>query len=108
MDVEEVGAHIVERQCVVPFEFDGIRFNRGLRADLLVENQVIVELKSKERLAPVHFKQALTYLRLLDLRLGFLINFRCATMKEGLHRIVNAYRPEPSSPLRVNQNLTPT
>ena len=63
--------------------------DNGLRVDLLVEDQVVVELKSVETLVPAHGKQVLTYLRLLDLPLGLLINFGAATMKEGLRRIVN-------------------
>lgn len=96
----------VERQKVVAFEYDGMHFEEGLRLDLLVEDRVIVELKSVEKLAPVHSKQLLTYLRLMDLRVGLLINFGAATLKEGLHRVVNNYRPSPSaSPrLRVNQD----
>lgn len=93
----------VERQKAVRFEYDGVVFEEGFRADLLVENQVIVELKSVERLAPVHSKQLLTYLRLMRLQVGLLINFGGATLKEGLHRIVNGLTPSASPRLRVNQ-----
>lgn len=93
----------VEREKEVPFEFDGVRFEEGLRLDLLVENRVVVELKSVEKLAPVHSKQILTYLRLLDLRVGLLINFGAPTFKEGLKRVVNAYASTADSPLRINQ-----
>jgi len=95
----------VERQKIVAFEYDGMRFEEGLRLDLLVEGCVVVELKSVEKLAPVHPKQLLTYLRLLNLPVGLLINFGAATLKEGLQRIVNNYKPSLSaSPrLRVNQ-----
>ena len=93
----------VEREKEVSFEFDGVRFEEGLRLDLLVENRVVVELKSVERLAPVHSKQILTYLRLLDLRVGLLINFGAPTLKEGLQRVVNAYTTTVDSPLRINQ-----
>jgi iron complex transport system substrate-binding protein len=79
----------VERQRPVPIEFDGMRFDEGFRADLIVENAVIVELKSVEHLAPVHSKQVLTYLRLLDFRLGLLINFGAPVIKDGIKRIVN-------------------
>jgi len=85
----------VERQTVLPFTFDGMKFERGLRLDLLVEGRVVVEIKSRERLLPVHSKQLLTYLRLLDLRVGLLINFGEPTLKNGLKRIVNNYRAEP-------------
>jgi GxxExxY protein len=83
----------VARQVPVPFEFDGLRFDEGFRVDLLVNNQVIVELKSVERAAPVHSKQLLTYLRLSNLRVGLLINFGAPTLKEGIRRVVNAYVP---------------
>jgi iron complex transport system substrate-binding protein len=78
-------------QSPVTFEFDGIRFDDGLRIDLLVEDTVVVELKSVEQLAAVHSKQVLTYLRLLDLRVRLLINFGASTLRAGLHRIVNNY-----------------
>ena len=96
----------VQRQVAVSFEFDGMHFSEGLRIDLLVDDLVIIELKSVERLAPVHSKQLLTYLRLMNLSVGLLINFGGATLKEGLHRIVNNHRPSNSaSPrLRVNQH----
>ena len=83
----------VERQRVVPFEYDGLKFDEGFRIDLLVDGRVVVELKSVERIAPVHPKQLLTYLRLLDLRAGLLLNFGAPTMKEGIRRVVNNYRP---------------
>ena len=79
----------VERQKVVRFHYDGMTFDEGLRIDLFVDDQVIVELKSVERLAPVHGKQVLTYLRLLHLPVGLLITFGAATLKEGVHRIIN-------------------
>ena len=81
----------VAKQLRVSFEFDGMVFDEGLRIDLLVEDQVIVELKSVEVLAPVHRKQLLTYLRLMDKRVGLLLNFGAAVMKDGIHRIVNRY-----------------
>ena len=83
----------VERQKSITFEFDGIRFEDGLKLDLLVDDCVIVELKSVEKLAPVHAKQLLTYLRVLDLRVGLLLNFGAPTMREGLKRVINSYRP---------------
>ena len=79
----------VERQKAVPITYDGLRFDEGFRADLLVENCVVVELKSVEQLSPVHSKQLLTYLRLLDYRLGLLINFGAPVIKDGVRRIVN-------------------
>ena len=100
-DLERRGLKVA-RQKTVAFDFDDLHFDYGLHVDLLVEGVVVVELKSVEKLAPVHSKQLLTYLRLLNLPVGLLINFGAATLKEGLHRIVNDYRPAPcpsSSPL---------
>ena len=94
----------VERQKVVEFEYHGILFKDGLRVDLMIDNQLIVELKSVETLAPVHSKQVLTYLRLLHMPLGLLINFGAATFKEGCKRIVNQHKDFASSRLRVNQS----
>lgn len=94
----------VERQKPVTFEYDDMRFDEGLRLDLLVNGQLVVELKSVETLAPVHPKQLLTYLRLLKLPLGLLINFGSATFKEGCKRVVNNHQSFASSRLRVNQD----
>ena len=96
----------VERQKVIRFEYDGMVFEEGLRVDLIVEDQVIVELKSIEELAPVHSKQVLTYLRLMNLPVGLLINFGAATLKEGLRRIVNNLPPSASPHLRVNTSVS--
>ena len=71
----------VERQKPIPIEYEGIRFEEGFRADLIVEDCVLVELKSVEELARVHSKQLLTYLRLLDYRLGLLTNFGAPVIK---------------------------
>jgi GxxExxY protein len=76
-------------QQPIPVVYDGIRIETGFRADLIVEDKVIVEIKSVELLAPVHRKQLLTYLRLADKRLGLLINFHVALIKDGITRIVN-------------------
>lgn len=86
----ERGGLAVERQKAIPFEFDGMKFDEAFRADLLVDGRVVVELKSVEKLAPVHHKQLLTYLRVLDLPIGLLINFGAPKLKDGVHRIVNA------------------
>jgi GxxExxY protein len=77
------------RQQPIPVVYDRIRIDAGFRADLIVEDKVIVEVKSVELLAPVHKKQLLTYLRLADKRLGLLINFHVALIKDGITRIVN-------------------
>ena len=81
------------RQVPVSFEYDGLSFQDAFRVDLLVESRVVVELKSVERLAPVHSKQLLTYLRLMNLPIGLLVNFGASTLKEGLHRIANSRAP---------------
>ena len=96
----------VERQSPVPIVFHGCRFEEGFRADLIVEGKLLIELKSVEFLQPVHGKQVLTYLRLLDLRMGLLINFGAATFKEGVKRIVNSHQDFASSRLRVNQSAS--
>ena len=95
----------IERQKPVSFRYDGMDFNGGFRVDLMVESQVIVEIKSVERLAPVHSKQLLTYLRLLNLPVGLLINFGASTLKDGLNRIATGLLPTASPRLRVNQIL---
>jgi GxxExxY protein len=78
-----------ERQVAVPLEYDGIRFDEGFRADIFVEEEVIVELKAVEKVLPVHKKQVLTYLRLTNSRLGLLINFGAPLIKDGITRVVN-------------------
>ncbi len=73
----------------MPIVFGDLKFDEGFRADLIVEDKVIIELKSVEQIAPVHKKQLLTYLRLADKRLGLLINFGSSVIKDGISRIVN-------------------
>lgn len=79
----------VERQKPIPIEFEELHCKEGFRADLIVERAVIVELKSIELLAPIHYKQLLTYLRLSDYRPGLLINCGAPVIKDGIKRIVN-------------------
>jgi GxxExxY protein len=93
----------VTRQQPIPIEVMGISLNEGFRADLIVEGVLLIEWKSVEFFSPVHSKQVLTYLRLLNLPLGLLINFGAATFKEGCKRIVNGQQNFVSSCLRVNQ-----
>lgn len=73
----------------IPIEFDGLTFDDGFRADLLVNVLVILELKSLEKVHPVHKKQLLTYLKLTNLKLGYLLNFGDELMKNGITRIIN-------------------
>ena len=77
------------RQQDIPVIWDEIKLELGFRADIIVENKIILELKSVEELAPVHFKQLLTYLKLTGLKLGLLVNFNEVLIKDGIHRIVN-------------------
>src|SRR4051812_7654451 len=93
----------VERQRPIEIVFEGMRIKEGFRADLLVGGALIIEVKSVERLAPVHSKQVLTYLRLSGLPVGLLMNFGAQTFREGLKRIVNDHREITGSTLRVNQ-----
>jgi len=79
----------VDRQKAIPVFWNDVKMEIGFRADLIVENKVIVELKSVEHLAPVHPKQLLTYLKIADKRLGLLINFNEKLIKNGITRIVN-------------------
>jgi GxxExxY protein len=76
-------------QTPVPLVYEGIKFDIGFKTDVVVNDLVILELKSIEKLEPVHFKQLLTYLRLTGLRLGLLINFGETFLKDGIHRVVN-------------------
>ena len=82
----------VKRQAPVAVVYDNIKFDEGFRADLIVEDKVIVELKSVENVVPVYKKQLLTYLRLADKRLGLLINFGAELIRDGITRVVNGLR----------------
>jgi GxxExxY protein len=93
---------LVERQVPVTIQFDGLTIKDAFRVDILVESVFMIEVKSVERLAPIHSKQLLTYLRLSQRPLGLLMNFGGATFKEGLRRIVNEH-DNPTPALRVNQ-----
>lgn len=90
-ELRKRGLH-VDDEVGVPVEWDGVRLDLGFRADLIVEDKVIVELKSVEVIAPVHKKQLLTYLRLTDCKLGLLINFGSALIKDGITRVVNGLK----------------
>jgi GxxExxY protein len=79
----------VQRQVGVPIEFGGERFEEGFRADIIVEGKVILELKSVEKLNPVHKKQLITYLKLTGMKLGYVLNFGDELMKTGIVRLIN-------------------
>ena len=81
----------VERQKPIPIIFNGLALEEGFRADLIVEDKLIIEIKSVEKLAGVHGKQLLTYLRLTKLPLGLLMNFNQELFKDGLRRVSNSY-----------------
>ncbi len=77
------------RQQPIPVIWEEVKLDIGFRSDIIVESKVIIEIKSIELLAPVHYKQLLTYLRLTGLKLGLLVNFNQELIKNGIHRIVN-------------------
>lgn len=81
----------VARQVLIPIEFYGLRFDEGFRADIIVEDKVILELKSIETVNNAHKKQVLTYLKLTGHKLGYLLNFGDELMKDGISRILNGY-----------------
>jgi GxxExxY protein len=94
--------HHVAKQQPIDIDYEGLHFAAAFRADLIINRCVLVEIKSVERLNAAHGKQVLTYLRLLKQPVGLLINFGGETLKDGLKRIVNNYRPLAPSRLRVN------
>jgi len=83
----------VRRQVSIPIKFKGISFDEGFCADILVEDKVILELKSVESISRAHKKQVLTYLKLMDLKLGYLLNFGDSLMKNGITRLMNGVIP---------------
>ena len=87
-ELQKRGLRIL-RQQAIPVIYEEVRMDLGFRADLIVENKLVVEIKSVEAIAPVHKKQLLTYLRLTDKRLGLLINFNVELIKNGITRVVN-------------------
>ncbi len=103
--LEAIG-YRVDRQKLISAELDGMLFEAACRADLIVEDRLVIEIKSVDRPMPVHGKQVLTYLRLIRQPVGLLINFGGQTLKEGFRRIVNDYRPSapPSSSPRLRVN----
>lgn len=83
----------VARQVQVPVVYKGVVLDKGFQIDLLVENRLVIELKSTERDSALYPKQLLTYLRLMDLSLGLLMNFGQETFKQGIQRVVNNHQP---------------
>ncbi|PWT82615.1 MAG: GxxExxY protein [Acidobacteria bacterium] len=93
-ELEKIGLH-VERQKPIPVVYEGVKLECGFRADLLVEGQVIAELKAKDALHPIDEAQVLSHLRLLGLPVGLLINFHVIHLKDGIKRLVNRYQGPP-------------
>lgn len=93
----------VDRQKPIDIQFEDMRFEAAFRIDLLVDDRLLVEIKSVESLNAAHGKQHLTYLRLTGQAVGLLINFGGATLREGVRRVVNDHKPSASPRLRVNQ-----
>ncbi len=93
----------VERQVIVPIQYEGLVIDQGFRADLIVEKSLVIELKSVERIAPVHAKQLLTYLRFLNMPVGLLMNFSADKFTDGLRRIVNNHSDTVGSKLRMHR-----
>ena len=92
-ELQKIGMR-VERQKAVPLIYEAVKLDCGFRADLVVENRVVLELKCKEALHPVDVAQLLSHLRLLDLPIGLLINFHAVELRNGIRRMVNNYREE--------------
>jgi GxxExxY protein len=92
MRLEKLGLK-VDRQMPIDILYDGVRFRGAFTADILVEDRLLIEPKSTERTAPVHVQQLLTYLRLMELPLGLLMNFGAATFREGIRRVANGHKP---------------
>ena len=86
----------VQKEVAIPLVWDNLRFDMGFRADLIVNDLILIELKSIEELAPVHKKQVLTYPRITGKKLGLLINFGEETLKDGIRRIINGNLDEPA------------
>jgi GxxExxY protein len=88
-DLRESGLTIAQ-QVSMPFIYKELKMDVAYRLDIVVENKVIIEVKSVENLAPVHYSQLLTYLKLSEMKLGLLINFNSKTLTQGIHRIANS------------------
>ena len=87
-ELKNIGLN-VRRQVNIPIKYNNIKFDEGFRADIIVEDKIILELKSIETVKPVHKKQLLTYLKLSNLKLGYVLNFGEAYMRKGITRLIN-------------------
>lgn len=88
----------IERQLVMPINYEDLFIEKAYKVDLIVEKQLIVEVKSVEYLLAVHYKQLMTYLKLLHIKDGMLLNFKVEQMKEGIHRVFNTFSKPSFSP----------
>ena len=95
------------REVVIPLRFRGIDVPQAYRADFIVEERVIVEVKSVELIEKIHRCQLLTYLRLTDLEIGLLLNFNVPVLKEGIHRLVHCPRRSTGSPAAIDPSSAP-
>lgn len=87
-ELKKAGLDFVQQPEIL-IEYDGVKFGKGFRADLIIERKVIIEIKSVENIHPVHPKQLLTYLRLTKLKLGLLVNFNSPLIRDGISRVIN-------------------
>jgi GxxExxY protein len=95
---------MVQRQLPIDIQYEGLFFQSAFRIDLLIDGRLVVEIKSVAELNIAHTKQLMTYLRLMKQPGGLLLNFGAPTLKDGIRRVVNNYRPSASPRLRVNQS----
>ena len=92
-ELNKIGLN-VKRQITMPISYEVLQINDAYKLDLLIEDKVIIEIKSVEHVLPVHFKQVNTYLKLMDLKHGILLNFKVDLMKNGIHRVFNNFGNE--------------
>ena len=103
-ELQQLGLR-VQRQKPVPLIYEGVKLECGFRADLVVEGKVVVEIKCKEGIHPVDQAQLLSHLRLLDLRVGLLINFHVVVLTDGIKRMVNNYQDAPEELLAADESF---
>ena len=103
-ELEKLGFR-VQRQKAVPLVYESVKLDCGFRADLVVNGQVVVEIKCKEAIHPVDHAQLLSHLRLLNLQVGLLINFQVVLLKDGIKRMVNKYQETPEQELLPDESL---
>jgi GxxExxY protein len=98
----------VERQKIIPITYEGLIVEQGFRADLILENQLLIELKTVERLMPIHARQVTTYLKFTGLHVGLLMNFSTEKFRDGLKRLVYNHAATENSRLDINQKSSRT